>query len=72
MLKLNSKVFRANAAKARKLAATYQDPPYCGDMLALAAQWDALALAVEAYTAKAAQLATATAPSQPRRGRVRS
>ncbi len=49
MTKLNPQVFRAKADMARKLAATYQDPPYCGDMLALARHWDELALAVEAF-----------------------
>jgi hypothetical protein len=67
-MKLDSKAFRAKAAQARKLAVTYQDPPYCGDMLALASQWDALADAVDAYTEKAAQLAAITR----RRSRPRS
>jgi hypothetical protein len=68
-MKLNSKVFRAKAANARKLAATYQDPPYCGDMLALAEQWDALASAVDSYAQKQAQLKKAAVARKVRRGR---
>jgi len=63
MKKMNPQVFRAKAGQARKLAATYQDPPYCGDMLALARHWDELAAAVESFEKTSAM----SGPSRPGR-----
>jgi hypothetical protein len=70
MMKLIPQVFRAKAVNARKLASTYQDQPYCGDMLALAGHWDELALAVEAFDEAKAPHRSGSATRRPsRRGR---
>lgn len=65
MLTMTASQCRARAKNVRKLAAVFSDPPYHGDMLVLAGQWDALALAADSFEIRAA----AQARSSPRRTR---